>query len=833
MKAVKLKRFFLWVVVLTAAIIVSAFVASISGVRNSDFAAAAEEKPKIVLSSNPAHLNKADPYQEFTVTVRIEDVAKVAGGMYGGNVLITPTEAGILDFVRFVESSDVAQSKLWGESKHNEEISVQMEGINGNHVALTEDFNVGSYVFKLKESVTDIPDFISFTYQDMSCAGFNPPVRLYLAGGTFTINYVEPEQLEDVNTLSALTISAGNEVKFSGTGANQTISTPISYNDRGNLTISATREGAASTIKVVDSVGNATLVSERTEDLDGYDLGTLAAGNHTLTVTVTSEAGNSRTYVVAFTIAEEETENPDNPDDPYIPDIPDDPDPDEPEDIDTLGALWVSVGNTTVLSGTDASQTVSAPIAYNDRGNIKLTVYRDGEKSTVKVVGIKMKGNGSAVVSGSERTLIGERESDLYYQSLGTFDAGRHKLEITVKSEAGTTRTYTVFIKISVENVRIVLSATPSQLSKSNPYREFTVTARMEGVSSVSGGVFAGTVLITPAVEGILDFVEFVPSTDVAQSKLLAASQDREGKNVLIEGGNGPALTEDFTIGSYTFRLKSGITNVPNSITFNYEDRLSTSIIGVVLYLESGTFTVNITDAPDEVISITKPVATVTQYGYSGRAQDFTPEGMEELVSSGKVELFAVAANGAETAVSIDAFTQTNAGSYQIVARPAAGFCWEGASGTAAQTYSFTVNKAPIAAIPAAEEGKLPMFRSDSYQGSLEDVVTYKYYSDEACEHEVAPSDLKSGKSYFFKAVLKEGAEANFAFDPGAVTQVYVSSGSSFIPEIEKTGPSTGVIVGIAVGVAVALGAVCVIVLVILKKKKGGKEGANAAKGKR
>ena len=812
MKVLKLKRFITWVVAIVLALIVSALVASVNGVRDSGVAAAAEEKPKIVLLSNPAHLNKDDPYQEFTVTVRIEDVAKVDGGMFGGTVLITPTEAGILDFIEFIESTDVVQSKTLRGSKHNQGISVLMEGMDGN-APITEDFNIGSFKFKLKESVTDIPSSISFTYQDRGCVGYSKPTEgLKLASGTFTVNYVEPEELEDINTLSALTLSVGNTPLLSGTGASQTVSAPIAYSDRESLTISATRDGLESTISVVDSV-NAVLVSERAEDLVDYSLGALAAGEHTLTITVTSEAGNSKTYTVKLTVAEEEPETPD------IPVVPD-----EPENINTLGSFTLSIGNRTLINGVDESQTVSAPIAYNDRGRIKLTAVRDGEKSTVKVVDGKMVGNSVK----SERTVVGNREADLSEVSLGTLDVGKHMITVTVTSEAGNARRYSVILMVSVENTKIVLTATPSMLSKSNPYREFTVTARIENVSSVDGGIYAGAVLITPEQSGILEFVGFVPSSEVVQSALLIGSLDKEGINVLMEGGNNgaSAITEDFNVGSFKFRLKNSITTVPDSITFNYEDKGCTSFLGSVLYLESGTLTVTFSDEPETPIA--KPVATVTENGYNGSVQDYTPAGMETLVSEGKVKLYVETSAGVESEVSLDAFKQLNAGSYKVVARPSDGYCWEGVSDSAAQTYSFTVNKAPITAIPA-EEGELPIFRSDSYQGSLEDVVTYKYYSDEACTQEVNPSQLVAGNSYFLKATLKDGAEANFAFDPGEVTQIYVSNGFAYKP-VAETGLSTGAIVGISVGAAAALGAIGFIIMILLKKKKNDKDKAGAAK---
>lgn len=198
---------------------------------------------------------------------------------------------------------------------------------------------------------------------------------------------------------------------------------------------------------------------------------------------------------------------------------------------------------------------------------------------------------------------------------------------------------------------------------------------------------------------------------------------------------------------------------------------------------ESGavkTYTVKFAVAEPLATPITKPAApSTTTGGYSGSPVDFTPNGMAALVSSGQVKLYSVSDTGAETEVSIDAFKPTNAGSYKIVARPNNGYCWDG-DDTSDAEYTFSVSKAKLSAV-AGEEGKLPTFISESYKGSTDGIVEFKYYSDAACTQEISKSSLTAGTKYYVKPVLKDGAEANFEFDSGSVTQGIVNGGAEYV----------------------------------------------------
>ncbi len=203
MKTLKLKNFvtgFVLVLALVASMLVTVF----SGIGNQTNVVAAAS-PKIVLSSNPAQLVKNDPYKEFTITARIEGVSAVSGGMYAGDVKITPKQASSLDFVKFVASKDVSQSATIIQSQHLQGIDVVMEGTNNGAPAITQDFDIGSFTFKLKQG-TAVPDKLEFDYENFDSSSMEGDL-VELDSGTFTLNFRE---LDTTNTLSALSISIGS-----------------------------------------------------------------------------------------------------------------------------------------------------------------------------------------------------------------------------------------------------------------------------------------------------------------------------------------------------------------------------------------------------------------------------------------------------------------------------------------------------------------------------------------------------------------------------------------------------------------------------------------------
>ncbi len=76
----------------------------------------------------------------------------------------------------------------------------------------------------------------------------------------------------------------------------------------------------------------------------------------------------------------------------------------------------------------------------------------------------------------------------------------------------------------------------------------------------------------------------------------------------------------------------------------------------------------------------------------------------------------------------------------------------------------WNISKAVLTATKT--DGALPVFASESYVGAFSDVVTLKYYKDEACTEEVAAEDLKYETQYFVKAELLD--TDNFELDASA-----------------------------------------------------------------
>ncbi len=95
----------------------------------------------------------------------------------------------------------------------------------------------------------------------------------------------------------------------------------------------------------------------------------------------------------------------------------------------------------------------------------------------------------------------------------------------------------------------------------------------------------------------------------------------------------------------------------------------------------------------------------------------------------------------------------------------------------------WNISKAVLTATKT--EGGLPVFASESFIGAFADVVTLKYYKDEACTEEIAAADLAYETQYFVKAELLD--TENFELDASAA-QYAVKSFSYTTPAKELTG---------------------------------------------
>ncbi|MDE6058735.1 MAG: hypothetical protein K2G44_01695 [Clostridia bacterium] len=140
---------------------------------------------------------------------------------------------------------------------------------------------------------------------------------------------------EEAKTLSALTFKNGSTELLSksasdlASGGDFNIEDEIAYADKDNLSVTTSKNGTYSTVQIsVDGTSKysgAATEANKTQSLSG-----LAAGDHTLTVTVKSETGESTQYTVKFKIAEDSSgtgpinpTNPTNPSNPTEPGLPD------------------------------------------------------------------------------------------------------------------------------------------------------------------------------------------------------------------------------------------------------------------------------------------------------------------------------------------------------------------------------------------------------------------------------------------------------------------------------------------------------------------------------
>ena len=128
--------------------------------------------------------------------------------------------------------------------------------------------------------------------------------------------------------------------------------------------------------------------------------------------------------------------------------------------------------------------------------------------------------------------------------------------------------------------LRLVLTCDVQELETLESDQVFTLTARIEGVANVEGGVYCVSVRITPLAAGDLEFVRFTPSRDrekgVYKSELMRTSQHKEGKYVSMEASCDTvhAITEDFEVGSFKFRLKKDPL-APTALKFSYRAMLT------------------------------------------------------------------------------------------------------------------------------------------------------------------------------------------------------------------------------------------------------------------
>lgn len=144
-------------------------------------------------------------------------------------------------------------------------------------------------------------------------------------------------------------------------------------------------------------------------------------------------------------------------------------------------------------------------------------------------------------------------------------------------------------------SLRLVLTCDVQELETLESDQSFTLTARLEGVASVEGGVYCVSVRITPLAADELEFVGFTPSRDsdkgVYLSELMKTSQHKEGKYVSMEASCDMrhAITEDIEVGSYKFKLKNDPLK-PTALKFAYRAMVTKSLDYTSFPIEETTY---------------------------------------------------------------------------------------------------------------------------------------------------------------------------------------------------------------------------------------------------
>lgn len=163
---------------------------------------------------------------------------------------------------------------------------------------------------------------------------------------------------------------------------------------------------------------------------------------------------------------------------------------------------------------------------------------------------------------------------------------------------------------------------------------------------------------------------------------------------------------------------------------------------------------------PDPII---KPSVTLPSAGgtYTGGAQSFLPNGLQALVESGKVKLYAVDSDGNETEVGLDCFTQTNAGKYKIVAKINGNYYWDGTNYDKSNLeYEFEIAKAKVTPVWKEDSKGNPVANLPAGFEGIDSPFDYVYY--DADGNEIPASELKGGSSYTVGVKLKDEFAGNF-----------------------------------------------------------------------
>ncbi len=231
----------------------------------------------------------------------------------------------------------------------------------------------------------------------------------------------------------------------------------------------------------------------------------------------------------------------------------------------------------------------------------------------------------------------------------------------------------------------------------------------------------------------------------------LIENEIRDAKGELVEGSDWSTRWNE----TFKQKLKPTAGN-ENNIEFEYADGVE----------EEKSFTVGDDPSALPATGIARPTyngeganaeGTGKTLTFNGETQDFTPEGLEELIEKNRVKLYTVDEEGNETAVDIGIFQQRNAGTYKVIARINGNYKWSDTNDKTDAVFEFEIGKAEISGEWGTDEKGMPILTGVSEK--FADKLVYEYRDAEG--KVVAEEDLTKGKEYTVSVRVSEEESGN------------------------------------------------------------------------
>ena len=231
----------------------------------------------------------------------------------------------------------------------------------------------------------------------------------------------------------------------------------------------------------------------------------------------------------------------------------------------------------------------------------------------------------------------------------------------------------------------------------------------------------------------------------------LIENEIRDAKGELVEGSDWSTRWNE----TFKQKLKPTAGN-ENNIEFEYADGVE----------EEKSFTVGDDPSALPATGIARPTyngeganaeGTGKTLTFNGETQDFTPEGLEELIEKNRIKLYTVDEEGNETAVDIGIFQQRNAGTYKVIARINGNYKWSDTNDKTDAVFEFEIGKAEISGEWGTDEKGMPILTGVSEK--FADKLVYEYR--DADGKVVAEEDLTKGKEYTVSVRVSEEESGN------------------------------------------------------------------------